>query len=663
MSLLPGLLAAVCCVTGQVTYVAHDGQMSGIVVPADGSSALWFAGENNGAVVATLTGAEKISPGDQVIVRGQTSSLGFAPGLAAEEIVFLGAGTLSRAQEVFLHDLDWGVRDNQRVALRGVLTSVRPFDDAHVGLSLDTRDGSFLAVAPTAAADWRNLIDATLRLEGSAMSRFNIRGEFIGVLLQVVTRDGVEVLEMADDPFAKPLMPLNAVTAYSPSGPDLHRRHVRGVVTYVKPGEFLWLADGTTTLKVRTTEAAACAGDIVEAIGFVTREYGLGSLESATVRVVGHGELPEAVRIGWVEFGSYPVDKAGNFLNFDGRRVWLEGRLLSCIEETDGQVLTVEGEKGYIITVRLDGRHPELAPEVSGWGSSLRLTGVIELVQKSGAAIGQMPGIEGWTLRVSSPDDVDVLHNSAWVRHMAQLGWRRVLMVVVALVMVAFILVLIYFIRLRSEQRRLGILTTERKRMAADLHDTLEQHLAGARMMLNSAVAFTPDVPEGIKNAIAQANELLAHAKSEMRARIFDMRSDVLFTQGPEKVLRSIAEKVGASGVVHVRTRLRGLPERLPEQVFSELVFVVQEALTNAVKHGRGRNIVLTTDPRQGGFFLIVANDGEPFDPAKALGPEAGHYGLAGMRERAKRAGFGLEFTRIGRWMTVRISVTVPSAQ
>ena len=87
----------------------------------------------------------------------------------------------------------------------------------------------------------------------------------------------------------------------------------------------------------------------------------------------------------------------------------------------------------------------------------------------------------------------------------------------------------------------------------------------------------------------------------------------------------------------------------------------MQEATTNALKHGRATNIVLVSDPSTGdgkrGFVLRVLNDGEPFDAAAALGPEAGHFGLAGMRERAKRNGMRISWGVEGRWTSVEVEV------
>lgn len=108
---------------------------------------------------------------------------------------------------------------------------------------------------------------------------------------------------------------------------------------------------------------------------------------------------------------------------------------------------------------------------------------------------------------------------------------------------------------------------------------------------------------------------------------------------------------------------MRGLPNHLAGAVFSDLIGIVQEATTNALKHGNAKNIVLVSDPLAGsgerGFLLRVFNDGKPFDAATALGPESGHFGLAGMRERAKRNGMKISWGIEGRWSSVRVEVKI----
>lgn len=130
--------------------------------------------------------------------------------------------------------------------------------------------------------------------------------------------------------------------------------------------------------------------------------------------------------------------------------------------------------------------------------------------------------------------------------------------------------------------------------MAADLHDTIEQHLAGVKIML---------------------------------------------------------------AAVRVRMSLRGLPDNLGSSRTQNLVMIVREAVTNAVKHGKAKTIAIVCDPVENGFVLRILNDGEPFDRSTALGPETGHYGLAGMEERAKRGNFKLSFGSDGKWTQVKLEV------
>ena len=208
------------------------------------------------------------------------------------------------------------------------------------------------------------------------------------------------------------------------------------------------------------------------------------------------------------------------------------------------------------------------------------------------------------------------------------------------------------------ERDRMGAVIRERKRMAADLHDTIEQNLAGAKMLMESSLSIAPDVPPAVAEAVKGAAAVLAHAKSEIRATIFNLRCDEMFDRRPEDVFYEMMRHLDR-GKVNARCRLRGMPDHLPGALFSDLIGIVQEATTNAIKHGKAKNIVLVSDPLKGngaqGFVLRVLNDGEPFDAGKALGPESGHFGLSNMRERAKRSGMAIEWCREGKWMCVKV--------
>ena len=194
----------------------------------------------------------------------------------------------------------------------------------------------------------------------------------------------------------------------------------------------------------------------------------------------------------------------------------------------------------------------------------------------------------------------------------------------------------------------------ERRRMAADLHDTIEQNIAGVKLLLTAALkADKEDERDKARGMIASAAEMLIHAKGEVRQVVMNLRNDAVLDQSPADALRDMARQIESKGTIRARVCLNGLPEHLEATRHADLVMIVREAITNAVKHGKAKNIALVAD----GFVLRVLNDGEPFDAEVALGPETGHFGLAGMQERAFRSRFKLSFGQEGKWVSVRIEV------
>lgn len=220
---------------------------------------------------------------------------------------------------------------------------------------------------------------------------------------------------------------------------------------------------------------------------------------------------------------------------------------------------------------------------------------------------------------------------------------------------------LLLWARQRRERHAARAVAAERRRMATDLHDTIEQYLAGVKILLTAA-SDPASSPENTRAKIAQAEDMLVYAKNEVRLAVMDLRQD-----GEQKSLKQalgeIADGVKRSGAVKVRLALRALPANLPPGDIQNLLMIVREAVTNALKHGKAKNIAIVSDPievshRGGqGFALRVLNDGEPFEREKALGPQTGHFGLAGMEERAHKSGFDLSFGMEGRWTCVRLEV------
>ena len=653
-----------CSATGVVTFVSHWLGNSGIVAMPDdvNGPGVWFTGELGTNRIATLDGAEGLRVGKTVEIEGRTSHLGFAPGLLARRIRVLGESGLPPPPSYRLRDFDWGVMDNVRATVEGVLMNATRVDEnkgprSFVRLQLLTSDGSFLAHLDGDDSKWRGLVDARLRLSGVAMSVFNIRGEFMGVQMEVSDEDGVSVVERPPDPSSIAQTPLAGLLPYSRLPPDSHRRKVCGVVTLALDGKMVCLQSGDATLWVKTDSAGLEPGDEVEAVGFPVVEDGMGTLVFAEVEKVGHPGLPKPEKAGWTELDGHPVRSDGAYMNYDGRRVVVEGLVGFVSDEAGFSRIELDVE-GVRVDVEARCALPAALVECAAFRPRIRATGVLSLVHEGGLPVGRMPSIVERRLYVSSTGDIVVADAAAVssMRRAKAMKWGVVAAFGACVALALFLLV--RFLRYRSDYRRLDILTKERKRMAGDLHDTIEQSLVAAKMLLKTAVSLSPETPDEVRDAVATAQEILMSAKAEIRETIFNLRNDELFGRSPEHVLKSLARRMTARGIVRARTSLHGLPPSLPGARFSDILYIINEAVTNAVKHGRAKNVIFVSDPVERGFALRILNDGEPFDPAAALGPEAGHFGVSGMRERARRSGIAFSIGMEKSFVSVRLEVS-----
>ena len=268
-----------------------------------------------------------------------------------------------------------------------------------------------------------------------------------------------------------------------------------------------------------------------------------------------------------------------------------------------------------------------------------------------------MPEVSAVRFDISGPEDIAFVSDPEWLsrRRKSLLSDLLTILSVAALALAAAVVS-----RLVVSNRRRGKLeaiAAERKRMASDLHDSIEQNLTAARMLMRTSLRLSPETPQCVSEAVESAAEILDRAKAEIRETIFNLRSDDNFDKDAKTVFAEFAKRLSAHGLFRVRNMLRGIPQRIPAQLLTTILHLVEEAHTNAVKHGGARNFILVADPVPGGFTVRLLNDGEPFDAASAPGPESGHYGLVGMRERAKRAGVRIFWETRKRWNVFRIEV------
>jgi two-component system NarL family sensor kinase len=200
--------------------------------------------------------------------------------------------------------------------------------------------------------------------------------------------------------------------------------------------------------------------------------------------------------------------------------------------------------------------------------------------------------------------------------------------------------------RLSAEQTRSAarIATIEeRNRLAREIHDTLAQGLAAIALQLETADALVLQRPERAQMAIRRALDLARSNLEEARRSVMDLRAAPL--QGhtlPEALALLVKRTRAETGTrlgYHYESARATFPTLSPH-VEAGLYRIAQEALTNAIKHACAQQITLTLTVQAGGVLLEVQDDGCGFDPEHA--PDylrEGHFGLAGMSERARLLG------------------------
>jgi signal transduction histidine kinase len=119
-----------------------------------------------------------------------------------------------------------------------------------------------------------------------------------------------------------------------------------------------------------------------------------------------------------------------------------------------------------------------------------------------------------------------------------------------------------------------------------------------------------------------------------------------------------MAQRLCAARSVACEVQIEGEPAALPHAVEDELFRIGQEAVTNALRHAGATAIRLRLCYHAREVSLTISDDGSGFDPAAADGTTEGHFGLAGMRERAARIGAALEVrSDAGRGTAVEVKV------
>ena len=207
---------------------------------------------------------------------------------------------------------------------------------------------------------------------------------------------------------------------------------------------------------------------------------------------------------------------------------------------------------------------------------------------------------------------------------------------------------------LRFEER-----LAERTRIAQDLHDTLLQGFLSASMQLHVAHDLLDDDARA-KPLIGRVLQLMGQVIEEGRDAVRGLRSTSGNADDLETAFSQAGQEFANEKVKDCRVIVEGTPKQLHPIIRDEAYRIGREALANAFRHSQANKIAIELEYSSKQLRILVRDDGTGIDPDVLQSGRDGHWGLAGMRERAESIGARLKVWSRANAGT-EVELTIPS--
>lgn len=602
-----------------------DRQQCALVL-SDPTAAIYIEGPTN-----LLAG---FHDGDELVVDGVSDPGQFAPFVRARAARRLGTAPIPPPLPVTYQQLITGGLDAQWVELSGVVRRWEPVPPGLFGswLMVLAVDGNKVTITANGPRPSAVEPDAEVRVRCVCFYQFNQQRQVLNPAL-VMPRDArIEIERPAPSaPFATPLRPLAGVLQFSPDSISGHRIHVRGTVTFRQSGQRVWLRDASGAASILTRDAEVLKpGDEIDVLGFPRYGSSAAVLEDAVFRKIRSGP-PPSPRV---------LTTPDEAFEHDAELVSLEARLVEVQPIPEGEELTLQQRDQNFKAVL---QRP-VASVPGDWqpGSRVRVTGICSVIGDDSSFI--VSGVwhpQSFQLLLRSPADVAVLARPPWWTPghiILALG-----VVMGGLLLATGVVALLARRRLHEQKRQRAMaeaefaaILAERNRLAREIHDTLAQGLVATSVQLRLAQKQAAEAPEPLRRHLDAAQQLVRSSLAEARHSIWNMRSQILETHDLPSALNGILQQMADGRELQTQFEVQGRPRRFAPVLENNLLRIGQEAITNAAKHARARQIRVMLDFGEKLFRLVVSDDGCGFDPDRIKpSAEGGGFGLAGMRERA----------------------------
>ena len=630
----------------------------------DGKAAIWLPMHVNRP--------RDLKLGQKVEVGGYLQKGKFAPDFVVQSLEVIGEPGLPEPENVTGSELLSGSFDCHFVELSGIVRAVQPWSALgrdHAIMHLDAKGTRILVLTPSNQLErLSGLVDAVVRVKGITAVAVNESGQVLTAQMRVTQPEFIEVREPARDASTLPLTPLKGLLGYPISGAPGHRIRTRGTVTHSQNDESFQIQSEDHGVRVWTTGKIEppAVNSFVEVIGFPKPGPVSPTLEDGQVRILGSSTaLAPAV-----------MNNARDAFFHEGRVVRVSGRLVETqTDVSPARLLLKDGS--LLFAAEFNGSIPRDALPARP-GAIITVTGIAE------GSLASPQQEEGY---LKSRDLLIRLRNLSDVRVVEPAPWWTPLRLAVALAATGSALVTVMFFAglltrknkslvvaeaelvsardalakrvetrtdqlhaqlsaRRDELSEYSAVSAERNRLARDLHDSLEQTLAGAALRMDAANDLLPHAgaadSEPARRQIEKAAELLRLSQTQVRRTVWGLRSLALEKHSLAEALRDSVRLLTEDTGIATTLDLYDGDAGLANEQECELLHIAQEAVANVLKHAQATTLEVTLLRKDGMIVLTVKDNGHGFDPSIPIENDRPHYGQQDMRERAQLLGASL---------------------
>lgn len=612
------------CVTGTLSYVVNQYHL------------LINDGDTGVDIVGPIRPGQT-HVGDIVRLVGTIDSLGpDKPKPRFTSIETLGKGTLNPYRQGEASEIMSGRHDFHLAHLVGEIRDVQESRTASGWnyLTLIHKGDLYYATIPTRGASYSQLealIGSTVCLEGypDALNRsFRFLDER---RFMVSDFEHISIISPPPtDPFEKApsIDKLHQLPIEKISRLGRHKAVGRLLTAWQQHDGLLQLDDNRKVFVSFVTNPMPLRNQRIEVLGYPSTDGFTLRLSRSLAHPVMDIQFKETpiLKLSEGRFRNLTTQHSSNTPSLHGRRVRLVGTLSEFNRHpaTCGVFqLLVAGRMLDIDCSCVREQTHDLAP-----GCRLSVTGTCVLETENWKPVSNGLQLNGIKLVIDRPDDLEILARPPW--------WtpsRLAIAVIILLVILFASLVWNRMLQRLSEKRGRELFnersasamaelkTEERTRLAVELHDSISQILTGAAMQLDAG-------------EVGAAKRILASCRRELRSCLWDLRSNAIDAT-------DFADAVRETLTPHLGGRRLTVDFNLPSASLSEelrhaALRIIREATVNAVRHGHASHISISGELNGHALSFSVVDDGRGFDPSVTQGSATGHFGLLGMRERAK---------------------------